>query len=203
MNINATKILSLNEIAAIIADLRRKRRYVNNRQTLVIVRLACCCGLRVSEVCGLRLDDVRLNSERPHIRIRKEIGKGGKARTVPLTWDAATLADLADWKGAREAQGASPGDYFVCSQSKQSMGNRLDRRNVRRRFIGACRVLGKERQSELTIHAGRHSFCSHALAGGKTLVQVRDAAGHSNVSTTSRYLHVAADDASVGNLFAV
>jgi integrase/recombinase XerD len=193
------KVLTLNEINAVIANLRYKRRYVNNRQTLVIARLACCCGLRVSEICGLRLDDVRLGSERPHIRIRRELGKGGKARTVPLTWDAGTLADLTAWKAERESQG---GTYFVCSQSVQSFGNRPDRRNVRRRFIGACHVLGKERQSELTIHAGRHSFCSLALAGGKTLVQVRDAAGHANISTTSKYLHLVADDASVGDLFA-
>ena len=54
----------------------------------------------------------------------------------------------------------------------------------------------------LTIHHGRHTFISHALAGGRTLPEVRDAAGHANVSVTSCYLHVMVDeDASVGNLF--
>ena len=42
----------------------------------------------------------------------------------------------------------------------------------------------------LTIHHGRHPFISHALAGGRTLAEVRNAAGHSNVSITSGYLHV-------------
>jgi site-specific recombinase XerD len=46
-----------------------------------------------------------------------------------------------------------------------------------------------------------HTFISHALAGGRTLAEVRDAAGHSNVSITSGYLHVAVDDESVGALF--
>jgi site-specific recombinase XerD len=56
--------------------------------------------------------------------------------------------------------------------------------------------------ASLTIHHGRHTFISHALAGGRTLAEVRDAAGHSNVSITSVYLHVAVeDDAAVGNLF--
>ena len=53
----------------------------------------------------------------------------------------------------------------------------------------------------LTIHHGRHTFISHALAGGRTLAEVRDAAGHSNVSTTSGYLHVAVEDDELGNLF--
>jgi site-specific recombinase XerD len=50
-----------------------------------------------------------------------------------------------------------------------------------------------ERIGALTIHHGRHTFISHALAGGRTLAEVRDAAGHSNVSATSAYLHVAVD----------
>ena len=42
-----------------------------------------------------------------------------------------------------------------------------------------------EAHLEVTIHHGRHTFISHALAGGRTLAEVRDAAGHSNVSITS------------------
>ena len=52
------------------------------------------------------------------------------------------------------------------------------------------------------MHHGRHTFISHALAGGRTLAEVRDAAGHSNVTITSTYLHVVVDDDSlVGRLF--
>ena len=54
----------------------------------------------------------------------------------------------------------------------------------------------------MTIHHGRHTFISHALAGGRTLAEVRDSAGHSNVGITSLYLHVAVeDDGAVGDLF--
>ena len=63
-------------------------------------------------------------------------------------------------------------------------------------------MLGRERLRTLTIHHGRHTFISHALAGGRTLAEVRDAAGHANVSITSTYLHVAVeDDEAVGSLF--
>jgi integrase len=46
----------------------------------------------------------------------------------------------------------------------------------------------------LTIHHGRHTFVSHALAGGRSLAEVRVAAGHASLLTTSVYLHVAVDD---------
>jgi site-specific recombinase XerD len=63
-------------------------------------------------------------------------------------------------------------------------------------------VLGKARQKTLTIHHGRHTFISHALAGGRSLAEVRAAAGHANISVTGGYLHVVVDDEeAVGNLF--
>jgi integrase len=63
-------------------------------------------------------------------------------------------------------------------------------------------VQAAARLQTLTIHHGRHTYISHALAGGRTLAEVRDAAGHCNVSITSGYLHVAVDDEKVtGSLF--
>jgi integrase len=64
-----------------------------------------------------------------------------------------------------------------------------------------ARLVDAARLETLTIHHGRHTFISHGLAGGRTLAEVRDAAGHANVSITSGYLHVAVDDeAAVGSL---
>jgi integrase len=77
------------------------------------------------------------------------------------------------------------------------------RHTLRKRFRTACKVLGAARLEGLTIHHGRHTFISHALAGGRTLAEVRDAAGHCNVSITSGYLHVVVDEEAVaGNIFA-
>jgi len=53
----------------------------------------------------------------------------------------------------------------------------------------------------LTIHHGRHTFVSHALAGGRTLAEVRHAAGHASLLTTSVYLHVAVEDEETRELF--
>jgi site-specific recombinase XerD len=61
--------------------------------------------------------------------------------------------------------------------------------------------LGAARLESLT---SRHTFISHALAGGRAIAEVRDTAGHANVSITSGYPHVAVDDeAAVGNLFVI
>ena len=202
MKIDQTKILSREEIGAVLADLqRRARRSVNSRQNLVLFRLATCCGLRVSELCGLRLGDIRVAIARPYIYIRRETAKRHKPRRVPLWWDAGTLSDLSNWKAERTLQGAGASDSFVCSQARGTVGKPLDRFNARQRFKAACRVLGPERCAELTIHHGRHSFVSHALRF-RTLAEVRDAAGHANISTTSIYTHVATDDdGEIGQMF--
>jgi integrase/recombinase XerD len=196
-----TRILTRNEISSVIDDLRRKRRSVNTRQNAVIFRLSACCGLRVSEVVGLSLANVRVEGSRPHVYVPAAIAKRNKARKVPLWWDAATLAALTEWKREREGQGAATSDPFVCSQSKGTQGKALSVRNAQSRWRVAIKTLGAERVACLSIHCGRHSFCSHALAGGRSLAEVRDAAGHANISTTSIYTHVVDDNGAVGNLF--
>ena len=201
--VDVTKILTRHEVATILADLERKaRRSVNTRQNRVVFRLATCCGLRASEIVGLTIGDVRVGVDRPWIRIRKTVGKGGRARRVPLWWDRMTLADLVNWREERQEQGARAGNPFVSTQAAGNVGRPLDRFAVRRRFLAACRCLGAERLADLTVHSGRHSVVGHALAGGRSLAEVRDAAGHASIATTSVYTHVAvADDGQVGDLF--
>lgn len=202
MKVDQTRILTRSEIVQVLADLRRKRRSRNTRQNTVIFRMATCCGLRVGEIVGLKLANVRLSGDRPHLDIPGSIAKRGKARRVPLWWDAGTLAELESWKAERASQGATGADPLVCAQSKAVAGKPLSVRNAQARFKAAIRVLGGERQAVLSIHCGRHSFCSHSLAGGRSLAEVRDAAGHANIATTSIYVHtVRDDDEAVGHLF--
>jgi integrase len=171
---------------------------------LILLRLACCCGLRASEIAGLQIADVRCEISRPHLRIRRSASKGDRSRMVPLWWDAGTLDDLARWKADRIADGAAADDPFLTSTWPGCIKRPLSRHTLRRRFKTACKALGLARLETLTIHHGRHTFISHALAGKRTLAEVRDAAGHANVSITSAYLHVAVDDeGAVGDLFAL
>jgi integrase len=97
-SVDTTKILSRRELAAVLADLeRRSARSRQARLNRVIFRLACCCGLRASEISGLQIADVHVSETRPHLVVRPQNGKGEKGRPVPLWWDAGTLADLTAW----------------------------------------------------------------------------------------------------------
>lgn len=191
MDIKPENLISIREIATVVSKLKNGRRYKNNRMNLAIFRLATCCGLRASEIADLRLSDLDLRSSFPAIRVRN--GKGGKRRQVPLWWDGSTLADLTAWHAERKEQGATPEGFLLVT----AHGKRVDRSNLRKRFLNVTKILNRD----LTIHSGRHSFCSNALAGGRSLVEVRDAAGHSNVSVTNTYLHAVSDDGAVGELF--
>jgi integrase/recombinase XerD len=192
-----TKILMRRELATVLAELTRKaKRSPSTRLNLIIFRLATCCGLRASEIAKLQVGDVRTEATRPHIRIRNGAAKGGRPRMVPLWWDGGTLDDLRAWKATRLELGATA--PFVAPLHDEKP---FSRHTLRKRYRTACRILGPEGLETLTIHHGRHTFISHALSGGRTLAEVRDAAGHANVSITSAYLHVAVEDGEVGHLF--
>jgi integrase len=119
-----------------------------------------------------------------------------------LWWDGETQAVLTEWLKERRDSGAKEKDPFVCSVQAHRRGLWLQRAAVRRRFLSACTVLGPARVRTLTIHHGRHTFVSHAPAGGRSLAEVRAAAGHANVAVTSEYLHIVVDEVeSIGHLF--
>ncbi len=199
--ITVDKVMTRAEVVAVLDNLKRRARSPrygkNARLNLVIFRLATCCGLRVSELTQITLDNVRLESDQPKIGVPKHVGKGKKARKVPII-DRETLDCLRDWKQFRLSQGAQADDTFVCTLE----GARLSRFTTRNRFKRSCKVLGRERQEELTIHHGRHSFISHALHQGYSVVQVQNWVGHSSLATTSIYAHLVSDNAEMGDLFA-
>ena len=203
-NPDRSQILQRGEFKTVLTELNRKaKRSINTRLNRVVFRLATCCGLRASEISKINLNDVLTDSTSPWIRIRREVGKGQRQRVVPLHWDAGTLADIKDWKAFRVSQKAAPDDPFVCSQHKDALGHRIDRRNLRKRFKACCRILGAERVTNITTHTGRHTFVSFALHFGRNVVEVKAAAGHSSLGTTTLYAHlVDVDDCQVGDLFA-
>ena len=195
--LDKTRILTRAEIATVIADLKRKRRSINTRQNLIVFRLSACCGLRVSEISGLRLCDVETGGPHPHVLIGESPAKRWRPRQVPLWWDPVTLADIDAWKHERIKAGAQPSDPLVCSQHRDTRGKRLSPRNLQHRWSVAIKVLGKDRAKRLSIQKGRHTFCLHALVSGRTIAEVRDAAGHANLATTAIYLRVVNSDEKV------
>jgi integrase len=92
-NLDPTKLLTRRELATVLDDLaRRACDSANSHRNLVVVRLACCCGLRVSEMAALQLDDVVVDVSRPHLRLRRGTTKGGKA-----TWYGAEFTQTLNY----------------------------------------------------------------------------------------------------------
>ena len=177
----AAKILTRSEVRQVLSALP----FGGNR---ILFRLALCCGLRRREICGLQLRDLQLYGPRPELHVREELGKGKKARYVPLWWDAGTVADLQAWYAKRQDMGASPTDPFLCSTHKGTCGKAITHPGAYFRWRTALKCLGKERQRQLHLHCGRHSFASHYAFVGRSLTEIRDAMGHTDISTTSIYL---------------
>jgi integrase/recombinase XerC len=141
-----------------------------------ICELLYGAGLRVSELCGLDLDD--LDDAAGVISV---FGKGSKERMVPLHRTA--FRSLQSWRDAGR-------ESFVTSESPGSAvffnrrGKRLTPRDVRR--VLAQRV-GK---GHIHPHALRHTYATHLLEGGADLRVVQELLGHESLTTTQIYTHV-------------
>ncbi len=198
--LSASDILSKEEVRAVLDYCRAHRVNRNIRQNEIIFRLSVGCGLRVTEICRLSIGDMFLASRKPTIRLKKRNVKGKtRMRTVPLWWDDGNISVLSDWVQHRKDNGAtssSPVVIPICRESRQ-----LYRQEVARRWKSVVRkALGNGRASQLHIHCGRHTFASHALEVGHSLVEVQMALGHSSIGMTSRYLHLVERD-NVPNLY--
>ncbi|MBS0621282.1 MAG: site-specific tyrosine recombinase XerD [Verrucomicrobia bacterium] len=129
-------------------------------------------GLRVSEVCGLNLQDV----DDAVVRVK---GKGGKERIVPIAKVAVAAIDhyLTHFRG----EGGEA--LFVTSR-----GQRVSRTQVWRRVKLYAKQAGI--QKKISPHTLRHSFATHLLENGADLRVIQEMLGHASVATTDRYTHI-------------
>ena len=146
-------------------------------------------GLRVSELCGLDLDDVELDGSRELGSVRV-LGKGSKERVVPL--GSAAVAALRAYLARRDElhdkqTGAIDPRALFLSKRGVRLGVRRGQHLVHR--YGA---LGAGR-ADLHPHALRHTCATHLLDGGADLRAIQKMLGHASLSTTQRYTHVSID----------
>lgn len=160
---------------------------------LIIYRLSTCCGLRTKEIRHTKVSDLELGTKYPVLWVRKESTKGmvdkRRRRAVPLWWDKGTYEDLFNYAEYRRTTKGN--DALLIESSGHGRFDNdvpMTRQSVHRRFNTAIECLG-ERAQQLSIHCGRHSFCSHALRAGRSMVEVKEAAGHRSIVTTMIYLH--------------
>ena len=147
-----------------------------------ILEVLYASGARVSELCGLDLDDI--DYQRNTIIV---LGKGNKERTIPLGNPA--MKALNNWiKSARSemANGGSGEAVFLGVR-----GKRIDQRTVRTVVYEALEAL--EGAQRLGPHALRHSAATHLLEGGADLRTVQEILGHASLATTQIYTHVSTE----------
>ncbi len=139
-------------------------------------------GLRVSEACGLDLEDLRREGGRATLRVRQ--GKGGKDRIVPLGRSAVEALDA--WLERRDA-------WIATAKAPEALflgrrGKRLDPRVARK--VVHDRSLETGARARIGPHGLRHSFATHLLQSGCDLRSIQMMLGHASLSTTQKYTHL-------------
>ena len=142
-----------------------------------IMELFYSSGLRLSELLGLDLQDLDLRD-----RTVRVLGKGGKARIVPVGKEARESLDR--WLKERTAI-ADVGELAVFVGVN---GRRLGPRIVQRRIARWAQLQGLP--EHVHPHMFRHSFASHLLESSGDLRAVQELLGHANISTTQVYTHL-------------
>jgi len=154
----------------------RRATYLRDR---AIVELFYACGLRASELCGLKLSDVDLD-----LGVLRCMGKGRRERIVPIGRPGreAVRRYIRDLR-PRLVRDGQVNDLFLTIR-----GRPIDR-TAAWRVIKRCAAVGGLPE-QVSPHTLRHSFASHLLEGGADLRIVQELLGHADVTTTQIYTHI-------------
>lgn len=170
-------VLMEEEISTIINAVVETFQY--SKRDKAIIEMLYSCGLRVSELCALSLNNLYLNDDM--IRI---MGKGSKERLLPVGGRAKNF--LNDYlihcrPGIQKDKGSS--SVFLSRN-----GNPLTRAMINNILRKWSQVAGISKS--VSPHTLRHSFATHLLEGGADLRFVQALLGHSDISTTQIYTHL-------------
>ena len=141
-----------------------------------ILEVLYSCGLRVSELCDLRISDLFFGEG--HIRV---IGKGDKQRLVPISGLARDRIQL--YLEKRRELKSSTDTLFL-----NNRGKRLTRIMIFTIIKQATQRAGIDKK--VSPHTFRHSFATHLLEGGAGIRQVQELLGHESILTTEIYTHL-------------
>ncbi len=172
------EVLSVEEIDMIIEQIDLSKP--EGQRNKAMLEVLYCCGLRVSELVGIKISDVSFDEG--YIRV---IGKGNKQRIVPLGNGAAKFISIY-MKGVRCHLSIKKGAEDILFLNRN--GNKLSRVMV---FL----ILQKLKEQaglhkHISPHTFRHSFATHLVEGGADLRAVQEMLGHESITTTEIYTHL-------------
>ncbi len=142
-----------------------------------IVTLALNTGMRRGEILNLRWTDISL--QRREILLRSETTKARTQRHVPL--NAVAMSALEAWKAGQGTVVNIQGYIFPGPTDGPMF-------SIKKAWATLCRCA---QVAEFRLHDCRHDFCSRLVMAGVDLYVVRDLAGHSSITLTERYAHLA------------
>lgn len=178
IGLHLPEVLTVEEIDRIIAviDLSKPEGQRNR----AILETLYSCGLRVSELCNLKLSNLYFDEE--FIRVE---GKGGKERLVPISQRAIKEINyyMIDRKRIEIKKGYE--DYlFVSARLKKNL-SRIMIFHIIKEYTQTAGIT-----KIISPHTFRHSFATHLLEGGANLRVIQCMLGHESITTTEIYTHI-------------
>jgi len=171
------EVLTVEEIDRILdrIDLSRPE----GRRNKAMLEVLYSCGLRVSELVGLKLSNLYRTEE--FIRV---IGKGDKERLVPVSRKALKEIDL--YLPDRNSLAIQPGQEDILFLNRRGrMLTRVMVFTIIRELAAAAGI-----RKSVSPHTFRHSFATHLVEGGADLRAVQEMLGHESIITTEIYTHL-------------
>lgn len=172
------EVLTVDEIQAMLEGIDLSQPLGHRNRAMLEVMYAC--GLRVSELTGLRISNLFLDLG--YIRV---IGKNDKERLIPIG-GAAIKAILVYQRDVRCHLGIVRGEQDILFLNRR--GKRMTRVMVFHIVKAAARHAGIRKT--VSPHTFRHSFATHLVEGGADLKAVQDMLGHESITTTEIYTHL-------------
>jgi integrase/recombinase XerC len=176
-------------LAAPLQPLAEKRKPGRGRpvtasicyRDVAIIETIYSCGLRVSELCGLRAEDIDWNERLVRVR-----GKGRKERLVPIGEPA--LQAIRNYWSLRPQSPAGNASVFVAeARQPRPVAPHVLQMRLKKHLATA----GLD--PALTPHKLRHSYATHLLDAGADLRSVQELLGHAHLVTTQVYTHLTTD----------
>lgn len=171
------EVLTVDEIDRIIAAVDMEKS--EGQRNRAILETLYSCGLRVSELCNLKISD--LYFDEGFIKVE---GKGSKQRLVPISDRA--INEIKLWLEQRIEGRIKPGyeDYVFLAR----WGNGISRIMVFHMIKELAAKAGIKKT--ISPHTFRHSFATHLLEGGANLRAIQAMLGHESIATTEIYTHI-------------
>lgn len=175
--------LTIDEITFLLDKLPDKDLHSNSPlRDKTILETLYATGVRCSELCNIKLTDINFDQQTILIT-----GKGDKQRIV-LFGNKAKQKMLQYIQEERSKHLKDNNEYLFLTQ----LGKRIQDRTVQTILNKFSKLLPTKKQ--LTPHTLRHSFATHLLNAGMNLRALQELLGHSSLTTTERYTHIATTD---------